>query len=159
MVDQPVRQGHLRADADQYGRRRRLRLAPAARLRRIRHALQSDGLARGSRRIVAALAERGELALRRRRRQPLPPSAEAVYLGTVTGLFGYFVSSMFSSGALLETSYLVAAASLATGLVLKRAGNAQRDTVSLELNDSMSPLIDTLYPVAAVAVGRRTASH
>jgi hypothetical protein len=59
-------------------------------------------------------------ALRRRKREPLPEWAVVAYLATVSGLVGYFVSSMFSSGAVLESSYMLTAFALATSLVLKR---------------------------------------
>lgn len=59
-------------------------------------------------------------ALWRRKREPLPEWAEIAYLATASGLFGYFVSSMFSSGALLESSYMLCAFSLATSLILRR---------------------------------------
>jgi O-antigen ligase len=58
-------------------------------------------------------------ALWSRRQDPLPEWAEVSYLATASGLVGYFVSSMFSSGALLESSYMLAAFSLATNLVLQ----------------------------------------
>jgi O-antigen ligase len=62
-------------------------------------------------------------ALRRRQRNPLPEWAEITYLATASGLVGYFVSSMFTSGAALETSYLLVSVALATSLVLRQ----QRD--------------------------------
>lgn len=58
--------------------------------------------------------------LRRRKRNPLPEWAEISYLAAAGGIVGYMVSSMFSSGALLETSYMIAAFALATSLILAR---------------------------------------
>jgi hypothetical protein len=59
-------------------------------------------------------------ALRRRKVAPLPEWAEIIYLGTAAGLVGYFVSSMFSAVAMLESSYMLAAFSLATSLMVAR---------------------------------------
>jgi len=60
--------------------------------------------------------------LRRRKQQPLPEWAETAYLAAGSGLVGYFVSSMFSSGAALETSYLLVSIGLAASLVLEQQG-------------------------------------
>jgi len=72
-----------------------------------------------------------------RRRQPLPEWAEISYLAAAGGLIGYMASSMFSSGALLETSYMIAAFALATSLILAR--DSRRDDPDWLLDDDWMP--------------------
>lgn len=71
-------------------------------------------------------------ALTRRRRSPLPEWAEICYLAVVTGLVGYMASSMFSSGALLETSYMLAAFGLATSMILSASRGWQNGGIDGE---------------------------
>jgi O-antigen ligase len=82
-------------------------------------------------------------ALWRRKREPLPEWAEIAYLATASGLFGYFVSSMFSSGALLESSYMLCAFALATSLILRRRN---REDFEFDLHDEFTELSnDSLF--------------
>lgn len=78
--------------------------------------------------------------LRRRKREPLPEWAEITYLATTSGLVGYLVSSMFTSGAALETSYLLVSVALATSLVLQQRVEAESQggecNEMLEMNSS-----------------------
>jgi O-antigen ligase len=64
-----------------------------------------------------------------------PEWACAIYIAAAGGLPGYFVASMFSSGALLESSYMVAAMALATTCVLARD---QLDSLSPEFSDEIT---------------------
>jgi O-antigen ligase len=72
-------------------------------------------------------------ALLRRRWQPLPDWAETTYVAVSTGLIGYMVASMFSSGAVLESSYLLGAFGLATSLILAR--DRRRERLQFNQND------------------------
>jgi hypothetical protein len=67
----------------------------------------------------------------------LPEWAEIAYLAAAGGLIGYMASSMFSSGALLETSYMIAAFALATSLILAR--DNRRDDPDWLLDDDWMP--------------------
>ncbi|QDT62892.1 O-antigen ligase family protein [Calycomorphotria hydatis] len=76
----------------------------------------------------------------RRSRRQLPDWARIASLGVMVGLPGYWVSSMFSSGALLETSYLCAAMGGATLLVVYRDAARQQQSSVMAMSSYFVPL-------------------
>ncbi len=53
-------------------------------------------------------------------------------LAVISGMTGYWASSMFSSGALMESSYAVAAVGLATFAVLQRQTSSAAELPATE---------------------------
>lgn len=75
-----------------------------------------------------------------RRYSDIPDWAAVVFLTAAAGLSGYWLSSMFSSGALLESSYTIAALGLSAFAVLQRTRQAEYDD-DFEYDDEV-PLPD-----------------
>lgn len=80
--------------------------------------------------------------LLRRNKLDLPDWAAASSLAVVCGVPGYWVASMFSSGALLESSYLLVAIGCVTLQMHRRyLAKIQRDETEMESSDSLNPII------------------
>lgn len=76
-----------------------------------------------------------------RRYTDIPDWAAATFLTAAAGLAGYWLSSMFSSGALMESSYVIAALGLSASVVLQRAWQEEYDDDDFDYDDE-EPLPD-----------------
>ncbi|HAY79800.1 MAG TPA: hypothetical protein DCY79_08340 [Planctomycetaceae bacterium] len=85
----------------------------------------------------------GAHALWKIRKKPLPDWAACAYLGVSSGIIGYWVSSMFSSGALFESSYACAAAGLAAIAVMQRVqATSPTESYALTPSPEIEPALD-----------------
>ena len=75
----------------------------------------------------------------KRRRNQLEPWARAGLFSALCGIPGYMASSMFSSGALIEASYICVAVSIATIAILERQQ-------IMQLNSSQPPTFAFSHP-------------